>query len=66
LIDCIEPHKAFLKTLRSTGGRTYVILKFLGDAYFGDDIPMDTLARLINLEIDLSIESFTVPQREAE
>lgn len=66
LIDCIEPHKAFLKELRSTGGKTCLILQFLGDGYFGDEIPKAVLARLIDLELDFGIECFADPQREAE
>jgi hypothetical protein len=66
LIDCIEPNKAFLKELRSTGGKACLILQLLGDGYFGDKIPQSMLARLIDLELDFGIESFTVPQREAE
>jgi hypothetical protein len=62
LIDCIEPHRAFLKNLRATGGRACVLVQFLGDGYFGDEIPRDILTRLIDLELDLGIECFTVPQ----
>ncbi len=62
LIDRIEPHRSFLKNLRSTGGRACVLVQFLGDGYFGDEIPRDVLARLIDLELDLGIECFTDPQ----
>jgi hypothetical protein len=62
LIDCLEPHKPFLKNLRLTGGKASILVQFLGDGYFGDEIPRDTLARLVNLELDLGIECFTDPQ----
>lgn len=62
LIDCIEPHKAFLKELRSTGGKACLILQFLGDGYFGDEIPQAILARLIDLELDFGIECFADAQ----
>jgi Domain of unknown function (DUF4279) len=62
LIDCIEPHRAFLKNLRATGGTACVLVQFLGDGYFGDEIPRGILARLVDLELDLGIECFTVPQ----
>lgn len=61
LIDCIEPHKAFLKELRSTDGKACLILQFLGDGYFGDEIPQAILARLIDLELDFGIECFAAP-----
>jgi hypothetical protein len=63
LIDCIEPHKAFLKELRSTGGKACLILQFLGDGYFGDEVPRTILARLIDLELDFGIECFADPQK---
>jgi hypothetical protein len=61
LIDCIEPHKAFLKELRSTGGKACLILQLLGDGYFGDELPHAVLARLIDLELDFGIECFADP-----
>jgi hypothetical protein len=66
LIDRIEPHKAFLKELKSTGGKACLILQFLGDGYFGDEIPLPILARLVDLELDFGIECFAASQREAE
>lgn len=54
--------KAFLAELKSTGGRAVVIVGFLGDGYFGDEIPVETLAKLAELGLDLGIECFSVPQ----
>jgi hypothetical protein len=62
LVDRLVPHKAFLGRLRSTGGRTCVIIKFLGDGYFGDEIPRNVLAQLVDLELDLGIECYSEPQ----
>ncbi len=62
LINCIEPHKAFLRGLRSTGGRAYLLVQFLGDGYLSDAIPWSTLARLADLELDFGIECFVDPQ----
>jgi Domain of unknown function (DUF4279) len=62
LIDCLEPHRAFLRNLRATGGTACVLVQFLGDGYFGDEIPREILTRLIDLELDLGIECFTDPQ----
>jgi hypothetical protein len=38
LVDSLEPHKAFFANLKSTGGTASVIIQFLGDGYFGDEI----------------------------
>jgi len=62
LVDRLEPHKVYFANLKSTGGTASVIIQFLGDGYFGDDIPRATLAKLVDLELDLAIECFTVPQ----
>jgi hypothetical protein len=61
-VDRLAPHKAFLHDLRSTGGRAMIIVRFLGDGYFGDEISRDALAQLVDLELDLGIECFSVPQ----
>ncbi|MBP0581098.1 hypothetical protein J8I29_17360, partial [Labrys sp. LIt4] len=55
-------HKAFLLSLRESGGRTWIIVEFLGDGYFGDEIPLRTLAKLVELGLDFGIEVFAVPQ----
>jgi hypothetical protein len=62
LIDRLKPHKAFLANLRATGGHATVIVRFLGDGHYGDNIDRDTLAKLADLQVDLGIESFKVPQ----
>ncbi len=58
LVDSLEPHKAFFTNLKSTGGRASIIIQFLGDGYFGDEIPDATLAKLVDLELALAIECF--------
>lgn len=62
LVDRLTAHKAFLTNLRSTGGEAMVIIQFLGDGYFGDKVPRETLGKLIELGLDLGIECFAVPQ----
>ncbi|MBA3518097.1 MAG: DUF4279 domain-containing protein [Rhizobiales bacterium] len=62
LIDRLEPHRAFLKSIQQTGGTSTLIVKFLGDGYFGDDVPIDALARMANLGLALGIECYVVPQ----
>lgn len=64
LIDYLEPHKKFLKKLTSTGGKSSLLIQFLGDGYFSDEIPRDILRRLVDLDLDLGIECFVVPQSE--
>lgn len=62
LVDRLLPHKAFLLSLRESGGRTWIIVEFLGDGYFGDEISLRTLAKLVELGLDFGIEVFAVPQ----
>jgi len=62
LVDRLVPHKAFLGSLRSTSGEICVIIQFLGDGHFGDKLPSDTLAKLVDMGLDLGIECFDVPQ----
>lgn len=62
LVDRLVPHKNFLTGLRSTGGEAQIIVAFLDDGYFGDTIRRETLAKLVELELDLGVECFAVPQ----
>ncbi|HEX6001105.1 MAG TPA: DUF4279 domain-containing protein [Hyphomicrobiaceae bacterium] len=61
LVARLEPRKAFLAHLAATGGTATVIVQFL-DGYFGDSIPLTTLAKLVELQLELDIESYNVPQ----
>jgi len=63
LVNRLEPYGAFFANLQSTGGRASVIIQFLGDGYFGDEIPRATLAKLVDLGLALAIECFVDPQR---
>lgn len=62
LVDRLMPHKEFLHHVRSTGGSATVIVQFLGDGYFGDNVPLDTLSKMAELQLDFGIECFSVPQ----
>lgn len=63
LLDRLSPQKAFLAELRATGGRATLIIAFLGDdGHFGDVLPLATLAKLTDLQLDLGVEVYTVPQ----
>jgi hypothetical protein len=62
LVECLMPHKTFFHHLRATGGTAEIFVQFLGDGYFGDNVPLETLARMVELQLDFGIESFDVPQ----
>lgn len=62
LIDRLEPHKEFLKELAATGGRMSLNVQLLGGGYFGDVIGGSTLRRIVDLGLDLGMESYSVPQ----
>jgi hypothetical protein len=61
-VDQLEPHKGFLANLSATGGRATIVIQFLGDNYFGDQIPQATLAKIVDLGLSLGIEVYSVPQ----
>lgn len=61
-VEELRRRKAYFEHLKATGGSTTVILKFLGDGYFGDEIATKTLATLSELGLKLGIEVFTDQQ----
>ncbi len=63
-MDYLVPYGAFLNELRATGGTAAILIQFLGDGYFGDQVPQETLAKLVRLDLDLGIECFAVPQSD--
>lgn len=62
LLDQLAPHKAFLEEVRATDGQATVIVQFLGDGYFGDELGPDLLGRLIDLRLGFAVEVYGVPQ----
>jgi hypothetical protein len=58
LLDRLEPHKAFFANLKSTGGKACVIIQFFGGGYLSDEIPPPILAKMVELELALAVESF--------
>jgi hypothetical protein len=62
LVDRLAPHKEFLARVRATGGHATLVLQFLGDGYLADNVPLDTLAKMADLQLDFGIECFVVPQ----
>jgi hypothetical protein len=61
-VDRLEPHKTFFVNLKSTGGTAQVVIRFFSDGYLGDELPVATLAKLVDLELALAIECFADPQ----
>jgi hypothetical protein len=62
LVDRLALHEEFFHKLRSTGGDASIIVQFLGDGYFGDEIPRSTLEKMLKLELAFAIECFQVRQ----
>jgi hypothetical protein len=58
LVDRLAPHKDFFTALGSTGGRGCVSIQFLDDDYYGDELPVATLAKLVALGLSFGIERF--------
>jgi hypothetical protein len=61
-IQTLTPHREFLHRLRASGGEAQIVVQFLGDGYLGDNIPTDTLAKMVELKLDFGIECFSGPQ----
>jgi hypothetical protein len=61
-VDRLTPHKSYLHNIRATHGSTCMLVQFLGDGYFGDEIEPSTLAKLADLGVSFGIEAFLVPQ----
>lgn len=64
LVNRLVPHKGFLHRIRAAGGAAAIIVQFLGDDYFGDEIAAETLATMADLHLNFGVECFVVPQRE--
>jgi hypothetical protein len=62
LVDTLVPHRAFLHRVRASGGTAQIIVQFLGAGYLGDTVPLHTLAKMTDLQLDFGIECFVEPQ----
>jgi hypothetical protein len=62
LIQLLMPHKLFLHRVRASGGTGEIIVQFFGDGYLADSVPLETLAKMVELQLDFGIECFSVPQ----
>jgi len=63
-VENLRSRSEALAMLRATGGMTALIIQFLGDGYFGDEIGHETLSTIVELGLSLEIECFAVPQNE--
>jgi hypothetical protein len=61
-VENLKSRSEALAKIQATGGITSVIIQFLGDGYFGDEIGLDTLSTMVELGLRLDIECFVVPQ----
>lgn len=62
LLADLEPHRDFLRAIRAAGGGAQVIIKFHGDGYFGDSLPVALLSSLVDLNLELGFEIYIAPQ----
>ena len=58
LVDRLVPHRDFLRHVRATGGDACVIVQFIIDSYFSDAVGLDTLCKLVDLQLDFGIERY--------
>jgi hypothetical protein len=63
-VASLVPRKGFFHHVRASGGEACVILQFLGDGYYGDNITPETLAQLAELHVDLGLEVYGTTQRK--
>ena len=53
-----------LAKLQASGGMTTLVVQFLGNGFFGDEIGHETLTAIVELGLSLEIECFAVAQDE--
>jgi len=63
-VENLRPRGEALAMLRASGGMTTLIVHFLGEGHFGDEIGYDTLATIVELGLSLEIECFAVTRDE--
>lgn len=62
-VDSLAPHSSYFAELAATGGSATIIISFLGDGHYGDSLERGILAKLVALNLDLGIESYSTRQR---
>jgi hypothetical protein len=63
-VESLRPRSEALAMLRDTAGMTALIIQFVGEGHFGDEIGHETLATIVELGLSLEIECFAVPREE--
>lgn len=63
-VENLKSRGEALANLQATGGMTALVVQFLGDGFFGDEIGHETLAAIVELGLSLEIESFAVSRDE--
>jgi hypothetical protein len=61
-VENLRSRSEALAKIQATSGITSVIIQFLGDGYFGDEIGLETPSTMVELGLRLDIECFVVPQ----
>jgi hypothetical protein len=58
LVDRLVPHREFLRHVRATHGDACIIVQFLTDSYFSDEVDLNTLSKMVDLQLDFGIERY--------
>ncbi len=61
-LDLLKSRRAFLRTVTSTGGTATLIVQFIDAGYWADEISHDALLKLVDLGLNLAVESYPVSQ----
>ena len=64
LISYLAPHRDSLHRIKKEGGRTEIYLGLPGSINTGDTLPLETLTKLVDLKVELSIEIFPQMKRQ--
>jgi hypothetical protein len=59
LVDTLVPHRPFFHHIREAGGNAEIIIQFFGN-YAGDSLPLATIIKMAELQLDFGIEVFDI------
>lgn len=62
-LDSLDPRASYFADVVAAGGQASIIISFLGDGHYGDCLERPVLAKLIALNLDLEIESYSTKQQ---
>jgi hypothetical protein len=63
-VESLRPRGEALARLQAGGGMTALVVQFIGDGHFGDEIGRDTLAAIVDLGLSLEIECFAMSRND--